>query len=69
MDAMEEKYVTKTECFSHRTELEKANKEQDIILTKLDTEVHILKKIMYSILGVLISGFAGTIFSILSIGR
>lgn len=66
---MEEKYVTKTECFSHRTELEKANKEQDIILTRLDTEVHILKKIMYSILGVLISGFAGTIFSILSIGR
>ena len=63
-----DKYVTCEECYEYRTEINERNNKQDLILTKLDTEVGMVKKIMYSILGVLISGFVGTIFAVLSIG-
>lgn len=63
-----DKYVTCEECYEHRNEINERNNKQDLILTKLDTEVGMVKKIMYSILGVLISGFVGTIFAVLSIG-
>ena len=63
-----DKYITCEECYEHRTEINERNNKQDLILTKLDTEVGMVKKIMYSILGVLISGFVCTIFAVLSIG-
>lgn len=61
-------FVTCEECYEHRHEIDIRNNKQDIILTKLETEVGMVKKIMYSILGVLISGFVGTIFAVLSLG-
>lgn len=60
--------VTREECAVYRNEINTKNQNQDIVLTRIDTEVGFLKKIMYSILGVLISGFIGTIFAVLSIG-
>ena len=53
-------YVTREQCAAHRF-------EQDLDITKLNTEVNVFKKLVWSILGVLVSGFAGTIFSILSL--
>lgn len=63
-----DKFVTCEECYEHRHEVDLRNNKQDVILAKLDTEVGLVKKLMFSILGVLISGFVGTIFAVLSLG-
>ena len=61
-------YVTCEQCQEYRDKLLIADQEQNLTLIKLDTEMSFVKKIMWSILGVLISGFAGTIFAVLSLG-
>lgn len=61
-------YVTHEQCSEHRREICEINQEQDISIITLETKMTMVEKIMWSILGVLIAGFAGTIFSILSIG-
>lgn len=60
-------YVTCEQCAEFRGAISDADHERDLEITKLDTEVAIFKKLMYSILGVLISGFVGVIFAVLSI--
>lgn len=61
-------YVTCEQCQEYRDRLVLEDQEQNLTLTKLDTEMSFVEKIMWSILGVLISGFAGTIFAVLSLG-
>ena len=65
---MVENYVTRELCAEHREKINSANAEQNCVIAKLDTEVEVVKKLMYSILAVLVSGFAGTIFAVLSVG-
>ena len=60
-------YVTKTQCAMFRQEYDAENHEQDLKYTKLDTEVSIFKGITLGILGVLVAGFAGVIWSIWSL--
>lgn len=67
MEQKECKCVSREECEAYRNELIEVNNRQDITLAKVDTELSYIKKIMFSILSVLISGFAGTIFAILSL--
>ena len=65
-------YMTCEKCQEYMSDLKEemrsADSAQNLTLTKLDTEMSFVKKIMWSILGVLISGFAGTIFAVLSLG-
>ena len=61
-------YVTRDQCEIYRSELSEKNNEQDVVLARYEAEMSFMKKIMFSILGVLVSGFTGTIFAILSIG-
>lgn len=61
-------FVTHEQCEGYRNRFREKNEKQDITLAVFETEIGFVKKIMYSILGVLISGFAGTIFAVLSIG-
>lgn len=61
------KYVTTDQCSAFRQGYNKEIHEQDIDITMLKTEVGIFKTLVFSILGTLVAGFAGTIFSILSL--
>lgn len=61
-------YVTCEQCEEHRTGICEAIKEQEIKVAKVETKMDIFEKLMYSILGVLIAGFAGTIFAVLRVG-
>lgn len=62
-----DKYVTCNECFEHREQYSDKLKQQEVTLASLQTETQMVKNIMYSILGTLVAGFAGTIFAILTI--
>lgn len=64
---MEQHFITHEECEAYRKGIYKTNNEQDKILERNSTEIEFLKKISYSILGVLVSGFVGVIFSVLSL--
>lgn len=60
-------YVTCDECQSYRAAIDKEEQEQALKMTRMDTELGIFKKLAWSILGVLVSGFVGTIFAVLSL--
>lgn len=60
-------YVTCEECQSYRTAINEEEQQQALKMTRMDTELAIFKKLAWSILGVLVSGFAGTIFAVLSL--
>ena len=60
-------FVTPEQCEGHRIRLSSIDTNQEIRIGKLDAEVSIIKTLMFSILGVLISGFIGTIFAVLSL--
>lgn len=62
-----QQFVTKDQCAAFRQEYNKEIHEQDIDITTLKAEVSIFKTLVLSILGTLVAGFAGTIFSILSL--
>lgn len=62
-----QQFVTKGECAAFRQDYNREIHEQDIDITTLKTEVSIFKTLVFSILGTLVAGFAGTIFSILSL--
>ena len=60
-------YVTCEECQSYRMAISEEEQGQALKMERMDTELGIFKKLAWSILGVLVSGFAGTIFAVLSL--
>ena len=62
-----QQFVTREQCAFYRQEFDEENHEQELRYTKLDTEVSIFKGITLGILGVLVAGFAGVIWSIWSL--
>lgn len=62
-----QQFVTREQCAFYRKGYDEENHEQDLKYTKLDTEVSIFKGITLGILGVLVAGFAGVIWSIWSL--
>ena len=60
-------YVTCEECQGYRAAINEEEQKQELKMTRMDTELGIFKKLAWSILGVLVSGFAGTIFAVLSL--
>ena len=68
---MEERreYVTREECEERRAGFYKHNNKQDQKQTELETKVKFFERMVWAIFGVLVSGFAGVIFAVLSIGQ
>ena len=62
-----QQFVSVDQCAAFRQSYSREIHEQDIDITQLKTEVGIFKTLVFSILGTLVAGFAGTIFSILSL--
>lgn len=60
-------FVTSEQCEAYRNCIYKVDTDQEVRLGRLDAEVNIIKTLMFSILGVLVSGFIGTIFAVLSL--
>lgn len=60
-------FVTPEQCEAYRDCIYKVDTNQEVRLGRLDAEVSIIKTLMFSILGVLVSGFIGTIFAVLSL--
>lgn len=63
-----DEYVTCEQCEKLRKEIYEVNQNQSITLAELQTRTGLIEKIMFAILGTLITGFAGTIFAVLSVG-
>jgi hypothetical protein len=65
------------ECeYIHRKECEAYRKEQDALIAKNSTEITVIKtklsffeRMVWAIFSVLVAGFAGTIFAVLSLGK
>ena len=66
-DKENKQYVTRDQCAMFRQGFDEEHHEQELKYTKLDTEVSIFKGITLGILGVLVAGFAGVIWSIWSL--
>lgn len=62
-----EHYVTCEQCQSYRNAINEEEQAQALKVTRIDAELAIFKKLAWSILGTLISGFAGVIFAVLSL--
>jgi len=61
-------YVTRKDCEEYRKGIYKRDREQDIRHTEAETKLRIFERLAWTIIGVLVSGFAGVIFAVLSIG-
>lgn len=61
-------YITCEQCEAYRKEIYDVNQDQNLTLAELKTRTGLIEKIMFAILGTLITGFAGTIFAVLSVG-
>ncbi len=62
-------YVTQNECAERREKCEDETKEQNKDIIILKTELAFVKRMMWMILSVLIGGFGGVIFAVLSLGH
>lgn len=62
-------YVTREECEERRAGIYKHNNKQDQKQTELETKVRFFERMVWAIFGVLVSGFAGVIFAVLSLGN
>lgn len=60
-------YVTCEECQSYRAAINEEEQGQALKMERMDTKLAIFEKLAWSILGVLVSGFVGTIFAVLSL--
>ena len=63
----EDNFVTVERCEGHRREMYSKNNKQDVAIGSLQTDVSFVKVILFAILGTLVTGFAGTIFTLLKV--
>lgn len=68
---MEDKkeYVTCEECEKRRAEIYRHNNKQDNRHTAMETKMGFLERAFWTIFATLITGFAGVIFAVLSLGN
>ena len=62
-------FISRKECEDYRRNCDKHTASQDTDITVIKTELAFVKKMMWLVLTVLITGFGGVIFAVLSLGR